>query len=822
MVFSVTLGRWAWAVKSINVSSSNYSDTCEYDAWRYPCGDICLPQKSSCICGDELILEPTIFFIPNRKYCCKSPAEKCRWTLFGATCQHGEVLEADHFYIAAPDFVVDDSPLCNGRCYNDYFTSQHLGVYSHYTCPDKCVYWSGLCRGVSFCDGDEEICGEDLRCPKKGERDNITKYTMATDPPRSYCFGIGNGNTSDAGTAIGEEHMYGGLVKNDYRYDNIDRSDEDISQLDEVGRPNINYAAFQPCTEWNLMSNPHEYGLTCGDHCHGIQNFCNVVSSAYCSNAGILTNDPVLCSNYTFWQDFKCHLKMGYPYHPPYYNPSIYPGERCTGTLQHCYFPFFSSLEFHFLPDSTVYPSTCSDKSDRVFRVGQSCPDEIPKKNCTAWNFESFPCPDSPITICWESCDSPGPNCTACTNATYFHCPQSNQCIHPSLQCDGHPQCESGEDENLDVCKEKYQQNRVISKYATYRCKSIMYPTMETYATACNDFPECVDGEDEKLCTDDTALFIILPATLILIAVIHLTLKLGRFLYVSYKRGNENVYSFQMSLVNEILRIYSENHGKFEDLEKTNILLLHIIFFKSKDEIKEICKQIYEFESKIHNNDKSEIFCCLHKNIDPLVMTKLMDNQFPGIVQKCIDYFKRFKGVATCLNFFSDKSWIIVLKNFIARLIKIEFEYLDILKDSFLAFSLYRIVGGYTAILEFPTNFSIIVVFCFSASVVIPIFFATLHLATHNPHMIFNIMPSKVKNRLQRIMVTCFCFLFSFLNPILLVNAYESAKEKTRKMVQHLNTDVINQVTYLKAIKNQWIVFMKIELGKFCIQFRKF
>ena len=82
--------------------------------------------------------------------------------------------------------------------------------------------------------------------------------------------------------------------------------------------------------------------------------------------------------------------------------------------------------------------------------------------------------------------------------------------------------------------------------------------------------------------------------------------------------------------------------------------------------------------------------------------------------------------------------------------------------------------------------------------------------------------PSKVKSRLERVMITCFCFLFSFLNPILLVNAYESAKEKTRKMVQHLNTDVINQVTYLKAIKNQWIVFMKIELGKFGIQFRTF
>ena len=33
-----------------------------------------------------------------------------------------------------------------------------------------------------------------------------------------------------------------------------------------------------------------------------------------------------------------------------------------------------------------------------------------------------------------------------------------------------------------------------------------MYPTMEIYATACNDFPECVDEEDEKLCFDNAAI----------------------------------------------------------------------------------------------------------------------------------------------------------------------------------------------------------------------------------------------------------------------------------------------------------------------------
>ena len=117
--------------------------------------------------------------------------QPCKRTLHGVTCLEGEVLVADHLYLVDIDkFVVDDSPQCNGQCFNDYLTSQYLGPLTHYSCPDKCIYWSGLCRGVSFCDGDEEICGEDLRCPEERFFGNVTKHTMSTDPPRSYCFGL--------------------------------------------------------------------------------------------------------------------------------------------------------------------------------------------------------------------------------------------------------------------------------------------------------------------------------------------------------------------------------------------------------------------------------------------------------------------------------------------------------------------------------------------------------------------------------------------------------------------------------------------------------
>ena len=536
---------------------------------------------------------------------------------------------------------------------------------------------------------------------------------------------------------------------------------------------------------------------------------------------GLTTNDPVLCSNYTFWQNYSCNLILTIL--DPY-NSSIYKGERCSGTLQHCYYPytnlssiFDGSYNWHpSEPDITPYPRTCLDKSDRVFEVGTICSD-TPEEECFDGYWEVIDCPEQ---LCWESCADRGPKCSACTNTTYFQCPISRQCVHPQLHCDGHPQCEYGEDEDLDVCKEKYKANNVISKFATFRCKSIMYSKMETYATACNDFPECVDEEDEKLCSYNNSLIIILPSAMAFLAMMYLMLKFGRFLYHYCKERNQKVYSFNNHLVEDIMKTYLENHGTEDNDEKINSLLLHIVYLKSYKEIYDICKKLFALESEVHNNNVNDVYCCLHKNLDPVIVKTILENEFPGMIQKCVDYLENLKVVRILEEFLDENEFLIVIKDTIFRLVKIEMEYLDILKDSFLAFSLYIIVGGYNSMMEFPTNFSIIVVFFFFASLVIPIFFATLHLAIHNPFMIFYIQPSEtINSRMKKTSMTLLCCLLSFLNPVLLVNAYEGAKEKTKSMAISMDAELVQKIENLKNIKNQWITFIKIELGKIIYRF---
>ena len=46
-------------------------------------------------------------------------------------------------------------------------------------------------------------------------------------------------------------------------------------------------------------------------------------------------------------------------------------------------------------------------------------------------------------------------------------------CIHPSLHCDGHPQCPQAEDE--DNCYDDYVRKKIVKPYATYKCRSVLY-----------------------------------------------------------------------------------------------------------------------------------------------------------------------------------------------------------------------------------------------------------------------------------------------------------------------------------------------------------
>ena len=147
----------------------------------------------------------------------------------------------------------------------------------------------------------------------------------------------------------------------------------------------------------------------------------------------------------------------------------------------------------------------------------------------------------------------------------------------------------------------------------------------------------------------------------------------------------------------------------------------------------------------------------------------------------------------------------------LTKLIKIELQYLDILKDSYLAVSLYFIVG-YQAISDYPSDFSVVVVCCLITLVVFPLVLATLHLMVNNPYIIFQTYKTPVGWR-KNLMLTS-CWLLSFLNPIFLLSAYEEAKEDTRIMAKVMADNVLLQMRKTRNVKEQWLSFLRIELGR--------
>ena len=270
-----------------------------------------------------------------------------------------------------------------------------------------------------------------------------------------------------------------------------------------------------------------------------------------------------------------------------------------------------------------------------------------------------------------------------------------------------------------------------------------------------------------------------------------------------------------------IIKNYFEKHDDYGAINEINCLLLNTIFTKTNDEIKVTGRYIYALEEAMHRKNKNEIFACMHRNMDPLIMQTVIDSKFTGLTEKAIQFLESCccgRWITTCLDYIRCHEWLTELLNTIMRLVKIETQYLDVVKDSFLTYSLYRIIGGHQVIWDFPTHFSIVVVLCLAASVVVPVMFATLHLVVHNPFLIVTTSDKK-QTGWRRATMTLVCCCLSFLNPILLVNNYEGAKEKTRKMAKAMDKNGNEQRKKTKEVKEQWASFVKIELGKIKLNF---
>ena len=135
----------------------------------------------------------------------------------------------------------------------------------------------------------------------------------------------------------------------------------------------------------------------------------------------------------------------------------------------------------------------------------------------------------------------------------------------------------------------------------------------------------------------------------------------------------------------------------------------------------------------------------------------------------------------------------------------------DLYKDIFILVTMITIAGGPQAVLMFSTKFSSVVVICSALTIIIPLMISCLHLAINNPGIVFNSYgkPSHLKTFAMRIGV----ILLSVLNPILIINAYESLREKTREQAKSRDQNFLSTLQKFRIVRRQHADFVRIELS---------
>ena len=282
---------------------------------------------------------------------------------------------------------------------------------------------------------------------------------------------------------------------------------------------------------------------------------------SYTCNTGsgyIRTNDPALCQHPGVWADVPCSRYWSDGRVSRY-------GLRCSGQKMSCVYPWYTLYDGEPYSDEV---SQCPDKSDQVFNSSLTCREHLKQhsdfhtqkfcnenyfhdkwpyldtrricKNKTQWLSERDPSYSDPHS-CQSSCSVPGPDCLACSNSSYFACPKSGQCVHPDLVCDSHPQCVEGEDEELSMCYDAFIKLKIIQPLAQFRCQSLFYKNMETFAIPRNSRTECGDQSDEAVPRDYSKIFLV-TSTLAIITF-YITLKYSGLAKKMLTADNQNIAS---------------------------------------------------------------------------------------------------------------------------------------------------------------------------------------------------------------------------------------------------------------------------------------
>ena len=307
-------------------------------------------------------------------------------------------------------------------------------------------------------------------------------------------------------------------------------------------------------------------------------------------------------------------------------------------------------------------------------------------------------------------------------------------------------------------------------------------------------------SSDEEDCQNNYMSNIILGVSSALVLVLFIGLTVYYYFNEQNTLNNHNVPKSK----SEILANYIKNHDDKQIIEEVNLYLLHSINTQKVEDSKNTLIEFYNIENEKHNQNEAEIYHYMHKNLDPSVVSKMIDAKFPGCLEPIKKLFQKVD------NYIIQSENVKKILSVTLALIKIEVKYIDMCKDLGLTFLMLRLIGGPQALIDLPDNFGSVIVSVMLGSIFIPMILSSVHLM-NSEHVADKILKGSSKSK--RFLKTGLYYLLSPFHPIILDKLQYQKLEEARTLAQQYNIRATNTMKQCRTLKRHQVTFIKIELG---------
>ena len=247
-----------------------------------------------------------------------------------------------------------------------------------------------------------------------------------------------------------------------------------------------------------------------------------------------------------------------------------------------------------------------------------------------------------------------------------------------------------------------------------------MYKNVETLAKACDGSVECEDGLDEWwLCTDNKIIIYVVFAISFAILIVWIILKCRK------QRNKLSAGPIQQEpgKAKEDMAVLLTKRDEKDFWLKVNFQVLRNQFLEDEDERAETNKMLYDNEDSKQGFNVSKTKCSLKQNLELEACKIVLDDAFPGCTKKITKRIKPLKKLQKIGNKWMWITWTL------KKIKEILVNYVDIFKDVYLLMIIFITIGGFRALILFPTKMTSVLVYCLCGSIVLPILISSLGLA---------------------------------------------------------------------------------------------